>query len=147
MGRCGRGLKTRRGGFTLLEIVVALAILAVSLATLLSTMNHAIHGVTSSSQLTRAVGLAREEMERYHWELASGISMSEIELENGSDNKKEELEDSELRVEKEMEVTAIPGAYELIVSVYQGEEEDAWLLFELRQYVVIGKEPAQSPRG
>ena len=125
----------RRGGFTLLEIVVALAVLSIALAALLSTMNRAIYSVAESARLTEAVTMAREEMELYRME-ATGTGGTFAE--NVDEWMKEEKDISELRVTRRMEQTVAPGAYELIVGVYRGEGDDEIQVFELRQYVALG---------
>ena len=56
----------RRCGFTLLEIMVSLAILSISLVTLLSAHNRALLLNAEAATLTDAVTLAREELEKLY---------------------------------------------------------------------------------
>lgn len=126
-----------RGGFTLIEIVVALAVLAIAMAALLSTMNMAIKSVANSAQLTQAVTMARGEMERYRMRLLAGEGSQQSW--STDDEGLEEDVAGELRIERAMEPTTVPGAFELIVSVYKGAEKDSRMIFELRQYVVLGE--------
>ncbi|VAX21791.1 hypothetical protein MNBD_NITROSPINAE01-1553 [hydrothermal vent metagenome] len=53
-----------KNGFTLLEVMISLAILAIALVALLSANNRALTLNHEASRLTDAVTIAREEMEK-----------------------------------------------------------------------------------
>jgi len=131
------------GGFTLLEIVVALAVLAVALTTLLSTFNTTLHSVSQNAILTEAVTLAREEMERYRIEVL-GATGEESPGMGGDMQTREEHPDIEFS--RKMTSTAIPGAFELIITVYTPHEPEPRQVYELRQYVVLDKGAASGAK-
>ena len=124
-----------KGGFTLLEIVVALGILAIAMGTLLATLNKTIYAVADSARMTSAVTLAREEMERYRMEQKGLIMAAESVEADGSARKNELYPDLEFT--REMNETAIPKAFELVVTVYKAGGETPPELFTLRQYVKL----------
>ena len=144
MGLVNSRIWPRRGGFTLLEIIVALLVISLALATLLSTMNQTILGVVKSTELTRAVTMAREEMELFIWE-KSGKRPKGQGL--GDEMKVEKIDKTELWAERKMAATLIPGSYELIINIFRGEDEDQTPIFVLRQHVVLENEQQDGAAG
>jgi prepilin-type N-terminal cleavage/methylation domain-containing protein len=128
-------IRGRKNGFTLLEIVVAMGVLAIAMGTLLTTLNKTIYNVAQSASLTEAVTLAREEMERYRLERTGAFPTDGSAMEGDSTLKNELYPD--LGFTRKTSATAIPGAYELIVTVFKTGAENPPELFVLRQYVVL----------
>jgi len=127
-----------RGGFTLLEIVVAMGVLAIAMGTLLATLNKTIYSVADSARMTAAVTLAREEMERYRLEKTGFITVVDA-VEEEDAMRKNGLY-PELAFTRKISQTAIPKAFELVVTVYKAGGENPPELFTLRQYVKLNYE-------
>jgi general secretion pathway protein I len=62
--------RRRRGGFTLLEVLVAVAILGLGLTAILSAQFSAVSGVAHARHMSVAIGLARCKMSEIEQELA-----------------------------------------------------------------------------
>ena len=56
-------LKTRQSGFTILEVMIAISILAIGLLAVFSGQNMAIRGNDRASHLTEGMTLAQDKME------------------------------------------------------------------------------------
>lgn len=122
-------IRAASAGFTLLEIMVALAILAISLVALITAGNKAGLVISDSARLTRAVTLAREEMERLYMEPA---------FEAGSSELLKRKDYPEFRWKREVEATPFTGAWEVTVRVFEaagGETEPDEDLFTLIAYI------------
>lgn len=105
----------RRHGFTLLEVMVSMAILAIAMVTLLSAGNRAALLFGESERMTTAVTLAREEMERLYAGPRPELGLSEP-------REREDYPDWRWRVEAKE--TPFPGAVEVAVLVYPKDKED-----------------------
>jgi len=116
------GMTTRAEGFTLLEVMVSMAILAIAMVTLLSAGNRAALLAGESERMTSAVTLAREEMERLYTGPRPDLGLSEP-------HEREDYPDWRWRVEAKE--TPFPGAVEVAVLVYpkgkEHEEENPWI--------------------
>ncbi len=53
-------------GFTLLEVMIAMALLSVGLLAVATAQIHAMNGTMRSKQLTRSMHLAHDQMEAFH---------------------------------------------------------------------------------
>ncbi len=67
-----RGLRTHMAGFTLLEVMVALAVIAFAFVGLLGLHGRNIKAIARDQQLTRATLLARELVSQIQFQVASG---------------------------------------------------------------------------
>lgn len=78
-------------GFTLLEIMVAIGILAVSLATLLTFHGNAMISSGRAERLTEATMLARQKMVELELEINKGLKLGEFPDDKEEDGVFEEL--------------------------------------------------------
>jgi general secretion pathway protein I len=121
-----RGGRRRTGGFTLLEVMIALAVLSISLVTLISAHGRAVALTADASALTDAVTLAREEMERLH------ISQMPVE-EYTEKRKRDDYPEYEWRVE--VKETAFTNVWEARLSVFKAGDKDERPVFYLVSYL------------
>jgi general secretion pathway protein I len=118
-----------RGGFTLLEVMIALAIIAVSLVSLLSAHNRALTMLARAEALTKVTMLAREEMERV---------ILRPPVEPGMSERMYREEESPYRWRVEARPTPFEGTLEVILTVFAADdEEETQSLVELRSYMGI----------
>lgn len=115
-----------RGGFTLLEIMVSLAILSLALVPLLAARNKALVMNAEARRLTDAVSLAREEMERLHIEPLP---------EPGTSDPKKRDDYPAFEWRTEITETPFENVWEARLLVYHAGEKDGPSLFSLRAYV------------
>ncbi len=122
------GVKTAgsENGFTLLEVVVAVAILSTSLVALLSAHNRALLMEAEAVRLTEIVSLAREEMERLYLKPLPEAGVSEL-------RKREDYPRYQWRTE--IKETPFNGAWEVAVLVFEAGDDGASDLFTLKAYV------------
>ncbi len=113
-------------GFTLLEVVIAVAILSTSLVALLSAHNRALLMEAEAVKLTEVVTLAREEMERLYLKPLPEVGVSEL-------RKREDYPRYQWRTE--IKETPFNGAWEVAVRVFKAGDDDASDLFTLKAYV------------
>ena len=117
---------SRRKGFTLLEIMVSLAILATALVALLSANNKALSMTAGAAELTDAVALAREEMEKFYIEPLPepGVSMKK---------KRDDYPLFEWR--SEIVETPFQNVWEVRLNVFKAGDENERSVFTLKSYV------------
>ena len=111
--------------FTLLEIMVALAVLSFSLVSLLTAHNRALSMSAESITITRAVTLAREEMERIF--LTTLPTSEQAEFNNRDDY-------PEFQWKATVNETPIPGAFEVVVAIHKQGDDDGQAIFTLKAY-------------
>ncbi|MDH3976737.1 MAG: prepilin-type N-terminal cleavage/methylation domain-containing protein [Deltaproteobacteria bacterium] len=104
--------KAGEKGFTLLEVMVAIAVISISLIVLLYAQNSNITRSYHSRCLTRAALLGQK--------ILSESSLSEPEP--GTWEGKEELDDMTLRWEKRVEPSIVEGMRKLTIRVSWGDE-------------------------
>lgn len=111
-------------GFTLLEIMVALAVISISLVVLLAAQNANIERSVHASRLTRAALVGQK--------IISGLELSE--LEEGKWEGKEEVGELLFSWEKRVEPSVVVGVLKVIVRVTWGDDEggDAFLIETFR---------------
>lgn len=102
-------------GFTLLEIMVALAVLSVSLVALMTAGNRAALAISDSARMTKAVTLAREEMERLYMEPSFEAGSSEL-------LKRDDY--PAFRWKRDVKATPFTGAWEVTVRVFKAGEDE-----------------------
>jgi type IV pilus assembly protein PilV len=56
-------LTTRQGGFTILEVIIAISILAIGLLAVFSTQTRSLEANTNANSLTEGMTLAQDKME------------------------------------------------------------------------------------
>lgn len=115
-----------KGGFTLLEILIAVAILSTSLVAILSAHNKALLMNSEAVTITEVVGLAREEMEKMYMGGSLVDGLSEI-------HKRDDYPQYQWRTE--VRETPFKGSREVIVTVFRAENEKAGDLFTLKAYI------------
>ena len=103
------GSRISKGGFTLIEVMAALAITAGLLVTLIYTLNHHLAVDSRHETLTRAVLLARDKLDGYR--------MGAIETSGAFP-----APDEEFSYEFEIKETPFPGVFALSVTVSSGRE-------------------------
>ena len=118
------------GGFTLLEVMIALAILSISLVTLLSANNNAIAITAGAGDFTDAVTLARVEMEKYH--IASSP-------EKGIKEPTTHDDFPGLMVRAEIAESDFPDISEVTITVFKKMGRDERLLFTLTSHLAKEK--------
>ena len=106
-------------GFTLLEVLVALAILAVSLVSLLGLHNYNLALVIREQSLTPALLFAQEMMTRTQLE---GLASASGRLSGDFETTHPDLH-PEFRWQREILPTDIDGLWEVRVRVLWGEQE------------------------
>lgn len=116
----------RRSGFTLLEIVIALAVLSISLVTLLSAHGKAVAISANADALTDAVTLAREEMEKLH------IATSPAE-ERSEKLKRDDYPEYEWRVI--IKETPFTNVWEARLAVFKSGDKEERPVFSLVSYL------------
>lgn len=121
-----RGGRLRGGGFTLLEIVIALAILSISLVTLLSAHGRAVTISANAEALTDAVTLAREEMEKLH------IATTPVE-ERSEKLKRDDYPDYEWRVD--IKETPFTNVWEARLVIFKSGDKEERPVFSLVSYL------------
>ena len=77
-------MKSSKTGFTLIEVMIALGILAVSLVTLNARQSYSLRSVTEAEKLTLATMLARTKMAELEIELRN-VPFSEIKKEENGE--------------------------------------------------------------
>jgi general secretion pathway protein I len=121
-----RGERRNEGGFTLLEVVVALAILSISLVTLLSAHGRAVTICANAEALTDAVTLAREEMEK--------LSVAAMPLEERSEKlKRDDYPEYEWRVD--IKETPFTNVWEARLAVFKAGDKEERPVFNLVSYL------------
>ncbi|VAX22936.1 hypothetical protein MNBD_NITROSPINAE03-874 [hydrothermal vent metagenome] len=115
-----------KSGFTLLEILVAVAILSISLVALLSAHNKALFMNAEAVEITEVVTLAREEMENMYMRASIESGLSDV-------RKRKDYPQYQWRTE--VKETPFKGSREVIVRVFRAENEKAGDLFALRAYI------------
>jgi len=113
-------------GFTLLEIMVALSILSISLVALLSAQTRAMIVSADAAELTGAVTLAREEMERYYIKPLPDPGVSEP---------KRRDDYPEFTWVAEIMETPVNGAFEVTIRVFEAGGEDRAEIVSLKSYI------------
>lgn len=121
-----RKKRLENAGFTLLEIMVSLAILAIALVTLLSAHNKALSMSAEAVKLTDAVALAREEMEKFYIEPLPQPGVSDK-------KKRDDYPDFEWRTE--VAETPFEGVWEVKIDVFKEGDEKEHGVFTLKTYV------------
>jgi len=121
-----RGKRHSRSGFTLLEIMVSLAILSIALVTLLSANNKALAMIAESESMTDAVTLAREEMEKLYIEPTP---------EAGVSDKKSSEDYPRFKWRVEIVETPFEGVMEARVKVFEAGDEKETPVFSLKAYI------------
>ena len=115
-----------KSGFTLLEILVAVAILSISMVTLLSAHNRALLMNAEAVEITEVVTLAREEMEKMYMGASLEDGLSDV-------RKREDYPQFQWRTE--VRETPFKGSREVTVRVFKAEKEKAGDLFTLKAYI------------
>jgi len=115
-----------KSGFTLLEILVAVAILSISMVALLSAHNKALFMNSEAVEITEVVTLAREEMENMYMRPSIESGLSDV-------RNRKDYPQYQWRVE--VKETPFKGAREVIVRVFKAKDEKAGDLFTLKAYV------------
>ncbi|MBI4666535.1 MAG: prepilin-type N-terminal cleavage/methylation domain-containing protein [Nitrospinae bacterium] len=113
-------------GFTLLEIMVALAILSISLVTLLTAHGRAMTMTDDAAKLTDAVTMAREEMERMQMEPLPEAGVSE---------KRRRDDFPWFQWRAEVKETPFPNVWEVGISVFRAGDDRETPITGLRAYV------------
>ncbi len=113
-------------GFTLLEIVVALSILSISFVALLSAQTRAMIVSANAMELTGAVTLAREEMERYHIKPLPDPGVSEP---------KKRDDYPEFTWVTEIRETPVNRAFEVTIRVFEAGGKDKPEVVNLKSYI------------
>jgi general secretion pathway protein I len=106
-------------GFTLLEVLVAMAVLAVALVSLLGLYNRSLLLTIHAQRLSTATLLAEEMLTRTHIE-----GMGDMRATAGDFADLHPGQYSEFRWYRIMRPTALEGLWELRVGVSWGERED-----------------------
>lgn len=101
-------------GFSLLEVMVALAVIATALVAILALQNRSLLMHGQVSRLTQATLLGRELMNE---RIASG----EVSQQPSEESFEEPYEQYRWRIEREE--TPLPGVYKVSVTVLWGEEQ------------------------
>lgn len=131
--RLGEPRPTRRGaaGFTLLEVLVAVAVLGLALVSLLSLHVRNIDLIGRDRRVTEATLLARGLMS----EVESG-PFPDLGVESGDFELDYPERYPDLRWEREVTPTPVPNVREVRVRVFRGEEEsgdDVTLTYYVRR--------------
>ncbi len=121
-----RGGRRNGRGFTLLEVVIALAILSISLVTLLSAHGRAVTLSADAEALTDAVTLAREEMEKLH------ISAMPVE-EYSEKRDRDDYPEYEWKVE--VKETPFANVWEARLTVFRTGDKEERPVFSLVSYL------------
>ncbi len=116
---------TRRCGFTLLEIMVAMSIMSIALVALLTANNRALALSGEANRLSAAVSLARMEIERIALRPALKPGLSERE-------KRKDIPEFNWR--SEIKATPFTGLVEVSVSVFEADDKNEESLFTLKGY-------------
>lgn len=113
-------------GFTLLEVVIALAILSISLVTLLSAHGRAVTISANAEALTDAVTLAREEMEK--------LSIAAMPVEERSEKlKRDDYPEYEWRAD--IKETPFTNVWEARLVVFKAGDKEERPVFSLVSYL------------
>jgi prepilin-type N-terminal cleavage/methylation domain-containing protein len=128
-------------GFTLLEIMISLSIISIALVTLLSANGRALSLSGEAAQLTDAVTLAREQMERIHAGFAADPEENDL-------HTSEEYPGIGWRIE--FLETELPNATRVVmtmVAIDEGSgEEGERILFTLTSYLIESSGGARAPK-
>lgn len=116
--RCFKSTSAKHG-FTLLEIMVALAIIAVALVSLLGLGNRSVHVNERLQRITVATLLAQEKMTQTEHEASQG-GVATVSGEQGEFDKPYDL----YRWERTIEETPLPAVKMVTVSVMWGDREE-----------------------
>ncbi|MBF0291263.1 MAG: prepilin-type N-terminal cleavage/methylation domain-containing protein [Nitrospinae bacterium] len=121
-----RGGRRNGGGFTLLEVVIALAILSISLVTLLSAHGRAVTISANAEALTDAVTLAREEMEK--------LNVAAMPVEERSEKlKRDDYPEYEWRTD--IKETPFTNVWEARLVVFKTGDKEERPVFNLVSYL------------
>lgn len=121
-----RGGRLNKRGFTLLEVVIALAILSISLVTLLSAHGRAVVISANAEALTDAVTLAREEMEK--------LNVAAMPVEERSEKlKRDDYPEYEWRVD--IKETPFTNVWEARLVVFKAGDKEERPVFSLASYL------------
>jgi len=114
-----RPVNTRCGGFTLIEVLVAISVLAISLVVILQLFSGGLNSGRLSDEYTRGVFHAREKMEEILLSDTMEEGITEGEFEDGSKWKADIV-----RMEqREEEVSRLPfDAFTIAVEISWGSE-------------------------
>lgn len=124
-------MRNNRSGFTLLEVMVALAIIAIALVALLTTQSTSIKIVTRSTMMTKSYLLGEKKL--------TALALAGY---DGADDEEGSFEDNpELRWVQAVSQTDLAGLKEVRLSIVSGEAERARMEAEFVTFVVQMEEP------
>ncbi len=116
----------RNGGFTLIEIVIAIAIISISLVTLLSAMNRTVATAAESSDITKSVLLAQEKLTMLDPQYGESATYQ------ASTDWLKDKRYPTLTYKVDIEETQFTGASQVTVQVRSGEDK----IFTLESYLI-----------
>lgn len=110
----GRG-NPARSGFTLLEVMVALAVAAIGLAAISKSLSTTVEVADRLSQRTLATWVASNRM--------AELRMTRQFVSNGSQSSEARLGEREWRTEERYSATPDPDISRVVVNVFEGNEK------------------------
>lgn len=119
-------MRHRKNGFTLLEVMISLAIISIALVALLSAHNRALSLNYEAARLTDAVTLAREEMEKLFLGMRSEDKVRTA-------RQKEEFPG--LVWKTTVDETKIEGIWEAQVLVFNAGDKSRQAIISLKSYI------------
>lgn len=126
MGKSVKMVSGSKSGFTLLEILVAVAILSTSLVALLSAHNRTLLMSAEAVEITDVVTLAREVMENMYMRPSLGEGLSDMRKKEGY---------PQYQWQTEVRPTPFRGSREVIVRIFRAEDKKGEELFTLKAYI------------
>jgi len=115
-----------KAGFTLIEIIIAIAVISIALVTLLSAMNRTVAAAAESSDITAGALLAQEKLTMIDPELG------ETDAEPGSTDWIKDDRYPALTYKVDIEETPFTGARQITVQVRSGGKK----IFTLESYLI-----------
>jgi len=126
-------MRKRDHGFTLMEVMIALAVIAIALVALLSTQATSIKAITRSTLMTKSYLLAEKKL--VELELAG--------YEGALDGEGEFEENPELRWTQQVSETDVEGLKEVRICILSGTEERERSEADFTMFIAELEEPEE----